>query len=619
MRNIDKTQEVLQSINKTKNFQEAYDLFQMIPQVERKNNVYNALINKAKTLEEASVLLEDMKGSNISINDKTFRAFLLRTKNDTDILYLLDMVDYKHHKFNKTTYREILLKIKNYKTIQNVFNNIRALTTPNLDMYQVVMYKAKSFTDVIPYLNELKELDISLDERTCSTVINKAEDFSDAILFVYDMIDQKIKVRQNNYSTLISLTSNEDQLDELTTLLNRQNVFTQFDEETAKQFQEKKEQIEVLRKAQNKKSEVSEEEAKEIQIGVNTTIKTVDYEVLRERYVSLNERQTVENSFYIIDSNEPLQHHINFLTNEIDVVNIYLATGFLYKSGLELISPSIKKCSQNTGQIEMVVGSLQKYNRVLQSDSSKIHTMDKATAQYLDEWIKENHVQLKTIEDRFYHGKFYLLEGKEKSCVLIGSSNISSSGFMGNHEFNVLYILDTTSSLFDQFKQQFKDIWNNGIVIEGLDPEKFMEMTKEHDHFSTVSTIKKLEQTDVRNKIEDLSEEQVKKRLKMWLQRNPTNVYSELGIASLKGYILFEYKEYDLWVLESFDAGNAYYYFRNVELEDLIKTIKPLSKTDIFHLSDMQKRGYHIKNESSLELSISSLFIRKVLPIEKAT
>lgn len=48
----------------------------------------------------------------------------------------------------------------------------------------------------------------------------------------------------------------------------------------------------------------------------------------------------------------------------------------------------------------------------------------------------------------------------------------------------------------------------------------------------------------------------------MWIQRNPTNIYRDLGVVSLEDYILFEYKDYDLWVLESFEAGNAYYYFQ---------------------------------------------------------
>lgn len=606
MNNVD-----LQDIRTAKNFQEAYELFKVIPNVERKNNVYNTLINKAKTLEEASVLLEDMKRSNVRINDKIFRGFLLRTKNDSEVLTLLKMVDYKHYKLNKTTYRELLQKIRNYKTAQNILNHIKKLTVPSLDMYQVIIHKTRNFSEVVPYLNELKELNIALDERTCSTVVNKVENFSDAILFVYDMLDQNIKVRQKVYSNLIALTLNENQLEELLTLLKNQDALSLLDEEIIKQLQDKKEEIKVQPKDRNKKGERLEEANKSLNNAENPILQKVSDETLRERYDFLNGNQTSESSFHIIDSNEPLQDHINFLANEIDVVNMYLATGFLYKSGLELISSTVEKVAKNTGQIEMVVGSLQKYNHISQSDTRKIHSMDKGTAKYLNEWIKINSAVLKTIEKRFYHGKFYLFEGEEKSVVLIGSSNISSSGFMSNHELNLLYILDSESSLFRKFKGEFRIISKKSVVINNLEPNKFMEMTTEHDHFSNISSIKKLQSTQVREKIEALSEEQVKKRLKMWMQRSPTNVYSELGIISLKDYILFEYKEYDLLVLESFEAGNAYYYFKNIELEDLMKTIKPLSKTDIFDMSNMQKRGYHIKNESTLELAISSLFIKR--------
>ena len=199
------------------------------------------------------------------------------------------------------------------------------------------------------------------------------------------------------------------------------------------------------------------------------------------------------------------------------------------------------------------------------------------------------------------------------SCVLIGSSNISSSGFEKNHEFNILYILNSKSSLFKEFKQEFESILNHSISIDSIDSEKFIGMDIEQDQFSIDTTIQTVNQDDIRNKIEELSEDQIKKRLKMWMQRNPTNIYSDLKIKSLKEYILFEYVDYDLLVLESFEHGNSYYYFRNIQPEDLIMAIKNLSKTEIFNLSNMKKRGYHIKDDSSLELSIASLFIKKTI------
>ena len=77
-------------------------------------------------------------------------------------------------------------------------------------------------------------------------------------------------------------------------------------------------------------------------------------------------------------------------------------------------------------------------------------------------------IHLKTSENRFFHGKFYLFEGDSKAFVMIGSSNISGSGFCANYEVNLLYILDVNSELFKSFKEGFKVIWESGSTIEEL-------------------------------------------------------------------------------------------------------------------------------------------------------
>lgn len=613
MKKIESKCNIIETINKSKNFHEAYNLFKLIPSNQRESNIYNAVINKAKTLNEALIILDDINIDNIKINDKILRAFLLRTKNESEVLHLLDIVDYKHCKFNKTTYREILLKLKNSKVIENVFNDISKLVVPNIDMYQAVISRTKQFDEVIPYINELKELGLALDDRICSTIINKVNNFYDAILFVYDMVDQGIKVRDKIYINLISLVSNERELEELTALLIGQSKLNNLESEIVNKYNEKNSEIKTLVKSQVEINNKNKKEFKNIQSSEKFRPKKVNLLELKTRYPSLYEKNLTNDSLYIIKSNEPLQYHINFLCNEIDVVNISLATGFLYKSGLEMITTSFEKSLSNNGSIKLVVGSLQKYNLSLASDSSKICTMDSATAKYLNAFIDNNSIELRTIERRFFHGKFYIFEGINKSCVLIGSSNISSSGFEKNHEFNILYILNSKSSLFKEFKQEFESILNHSISIDSIDSEKFIGMDIEQDQFSIDTTIQTVNQDDIRNKIEELSEDQIKKRLKMWMQRNPTNIYSDLKIKSLKEYILFEYVDYDLLVLESFEHGNSYYYFRNIQPEDLIMAIKNLSKTEIFNLSNMKKRGYHIKDDSSLELSIASLFIKKTI------
>lgn len=612
MKEKDKKTNRIEIINKSKSFKEAYGLLKIIPLEQRENSIYNSVINKSKTFNEALIVLDDMSRDKIKINDKIVRTFLMRTKNESEVLYLLEKIDYKSLKLNKTTYREILLKLKSNKAIKDVFNDMKELVIPNSDMYQVVIYKSKKFYEIIPYINELKDIGIKLDDRICSTIINKSDNFYDAILFVYDMIDQKIKVRNKIYVTLISLVSNQIELEELTTLLNNQRKLDVFEDEIVTKYNKKKKEIEDITKTKAIINYEKKEEFKEGQSCKISRIKKVDSLELKKRYSSLYDNISLNDSFYIINSNEPLHDHINFLCSEINVIDINIAIGFLYKSGLEMMSPSFEKSLNNKGTIRMVVGSLQKYNKYIDSDLSKIHSMDNATAKYLNNFILNDSVELNTIEQRFFHGKFYILEGVNKSCIIIGSSNISSSGFEGNHEFNILYILNSKSDLFKQFKQEFRHILNDSISIDSINPDRFIEFTNEQDQYGIDTSITMLNQNDVRNRIEQLSEEQIRRRLKMWMQRNPTNIYSDLKIKSLKEYILFEYQDYNLLILESFDSGNAYYYFTNMQLEELIKTIKNLSKTEIFALSNMKKRGYHVKNDSSLELSIASLFIKKL-------
>ncbi|WNQ09666.1 phospholipase D-like domain-containing protein [Paenibacillus aurantius] len=603
-------------INKAKSTD---DLLFIMNEIKMKRSLFNdntmrAIITKTKSMQEMSLFLTEMIAANIEISEKTFRAILMKARNDQDILSMLKVIDFQNRRFNKTTYRELLLGLKNFDNVLKVFEEIKQKTLPNVDLYQVAIYKSKTFDDVIPLINEMKETQIQLDDRICSTIINKTQHFSDAILFVYDMIDQEIKVRTKVYETLMKLASDPNQWAELNGLYRKMDVFVNIDDDDVEfltKFRNKDREMKALEKVN--KVEAFPEHNNEVLIPtVRNSISKVDPETLKSRYQALYSDGANE-SMYFINSDEPLQDHINFLSEEISVRSIHIATGFLYKSGLNLLEPSFNMVLSNDGSVQLLIGSLQKYCQTLKNDSIKISSMDKQTAVFLEDWRALNKAEIKTIEDRFFHGKFYLHEGKQKSCAIIGSSNVSGSGFMVNYEFNLLYIFDTDSSLHTQFKEQFDRIWGNGVHIDHIQSEKFVEMVTEQDDLTVVKALTKMAESQVRSRIEDLTEEQVKKRLRMWVQRNPTSIYSDLGIEALKGYILFEYKEYNLWVFESFDSGNAYYYFRNVELENLLEMIRNLSKTEIFRMSDMQKRGYHINNESILELAISSLFIKRYI------
>lgn len=345
----------------------------------------------------------------------------------------------------------------------------------------------------------------------------------------------------------------------------------------------------------------------------NTQKNTINIEELRNRYFSSTDEkvENLSDKFFIINNNEPLDKHINFLCEEINVINIYIASGFVYKSGLKLIETSLKKALKNNGEIHLIIGSLQDYNKVDMGINYRVTGMDKTTAIYINEILNNNHIEIRTFEESFFHGKFYFLQGNEKSCVIIGSSNVSSSGFYGNKELNLLYIFEKKLEKSNEFKTWFDTFWSKCTKINEINENYFNDIEMEYDTYVQTSNIKKMEQDEVKQRINEITDEEVKKRLNLWVSKNPNNIYTDLEIESLEGYVLFEYKEYDLLVLESFDSGNAYYYFTNKDVQTLINTIKTLSKTEIFNLSKMSKRGYHIKNDNKLEISINSLFIKK--------
>ncbi|WP_442913800.1 phospholipase D-like domain-containing protein [Lacrimispora sp.] len=53
--------------------------------------------------------------------------------------------------------------------------------------------------------------------------------------------------------------------------------------------------------------------------------------------------------------------------------------------------------------------------------------------------ISEHGCNIYTMENKFYHGKYYFIEGENMSCCMIGSSNLTSSGLPDriDHDINI--------------------------------------------------------------------------------------------------------------------------------------------------------------------------------------
>ena len=111
------------------------------------------------------------------------------------------------------------------------------------------------------------------------------------------------------------------------------------------------------------------------------------------------------------------------------------------------------------------------------------------------------------------------------------------------------------------------------------------------------------------NKINELTNEEVQYRLNLWMSYNPDIIAENIGIIALPNYFMFIYKEKKLIVLESLEAGNSYFCLNFEDsFENTINDISNFSKTEIFAYSNMNKRGYHITNKTSLESTIKSFF-----------
>lgn len=313
--------------------------------------------------------------------------------------------------------------------------------------------------------------------------------------------------------------------------------------------------------------------------------------------------------FIILDWKEPFSQQLIYLAKHINIKNMYIAAGFMYKSGFILLEQIIEMIYQNSGEIEFIIGSLQKYNEIKNSDEEEVIIgMDKNTANYLNFLIKEKDVKVKTFEDCFYHGKFFMLEGEKKSCFVVGSSNVSNSAFNLNRELNLLYVLENNTDSFNYFKKWYYDMSKESVDIYELDERYFNNM--EVGYISNYS-ISRVENNKFIDEINDLTDEELKFRLNLWMDRKPDSIYKDLGIESLTDYYLFEYSKYNLLVLESFEPKNSFYCFRNENVEELLYKLKGLTKTEIFELSDMYKRGYHIEDRDKLESNVNLYFVKK--------
>lgn len=304
------------------------------------------------------------------------------------------------------------------------------------------------------------------------------------------------------------------------------------------------------------------------------------------------------NSKQIILSAEiPFELYLNNLLELDDIEKVYIATGFVYKSGLELIETNLKSVIDNGGVVEIIAGNLKEY-----LSGRCNNQMDRNTAEHIN-YLINSKLKFYGCSSKFYHGKLYYIKQRDITYVIHGSTNLSYNAFRNNIELDVLNCSDQITNAFENYYDMLKA---KSELIENLSLELFYN--REFTNTESIAENQKISRDDMNKRISLVPDEDLRERLNMWLLYNPSDFYDNIPISKNR-YIAIEYIEKSIVVLETFIPGNSYFVFYDETIDSIKELTKAKSKNEIFELSGMNKRGYHIRNMLNLEMKIKSYFL----------
>lgn len=302
---------------------------------------------------------------------------------------------------------------------------------------------------------------------------------------------------------------------------------------------------------------------------------------------------------------------INEIAKRENITTFYAAVGFAFRSGLIMMEDIFNSVCANRGICQLIIGALQNYG----TDQSNCK-INKDTAEYLNSLIDVHKITLFTNQHAFYHGKFYYLSNQNKAYIIMGSSNLSVTAFYKNYEMDVIQAVKKGSEQDLAFLKWYEELRDDCIELQHLDENRFEEFgwNSELDVFSSVghSDVNKgrISVETALERLRELSDEETQFRIKLWMKHNPA-IYDKdfIEIEALKGYSMFVFEEDNLVIFESFVPKNSYYTFRCPHgVNDLIKGIKNMTKTQMRLSENFVVRGNHTKNRENLIARIDRLF-----------
>lgn len=570
----------------------------------------------ANSKEDYLKIYEQMKSNKID-----FELYIL-----TKIFYCYVIKNRKYHKYIELIdiFKEIDSTIKVQKISKKISDRKLLKSRLVVDNIKLLVKRYNKETDIIKKLNilvHLKYLDVDIRRIAKDIIENNLYGFivQSEVHVIINGEKKKVEPRIS-----IDLKSVKEQCE---MVKSDENLFLYITNPDIKV------QIEAVRKNPILKKYIKdkvlgEELTEEYMVDGGDKVKSyIQNEVKKEAYI--NERAEINSKyiFYndkvikldkykkiiddvsrgkgkfksiVIEGNENLGEYINFICRYIKSHKIDIAMGYVFDSGLTLLEETFDFILNNKGVCNLVVGNLQNYNKGNQKEKIRLDITSN-TVHKLNKFISEG-ISIRTLNDRFYHGKIMLLEGENVNVVIMGSSNISASAYLENYEINTLFVFNKNSIEFNQYRSWFDVFWSKCDIINFIDINQI-----EAINFDIKSTSRKVNNNDMIKIIDNIEDKAIKERFNYWLNKNPYMIHKNLGIKSLENYMAFEYSN-KLIVFDSYYLGNSYYYFYGYDLEELLRVLKNCSKTEIFNMSNMSKRGYHINDEDKLNKIRDNIF-----------
>ncbi len=334
----------------------------------------------------------------------------------------------------------------------------------------------------------------------------------------------------------------------------------------------------------------------------------IEKNIFHDTDISFLETQKIEiehdkdYSCRLIKSTESVNELLLKCAIQIRAHTFYAAVGYVYSSGLQLLDPLFSIISNQSSKSELIIGALQNYEIL-----DIIQKMNKQTACSLNKMIIENKVNLYTYNDAFYHGKFYFLCGDEKGYAIIGSSNMTQSAYLENYELDLLISFKVGSIKENELKDWYEALKIDSQKIYSLEPGKFID-TRWNSELDIYKYRKTVSKQLIREKIDNLSDEETKQRLNLWMTYDPEETFENLGVSIFKDYIAFQFKVNERIVLESFSPRNAYYVFKGENIDQVLDSLIYQRRREVPKSRFFLKKGNHINDKKRLKDLIASCF-----------